>query len=67
MAFFQRFWQEAYNLCKENITVAADHQYTANAAVADNKATVDRSIHNLENMFAANASVVSQLTEANTT
>ena len=54
-------------LCEETITDAVDHQYTANVAVTEDNTTVDNAVHNLENAFAANTSIVSQLTEANTT
>ena len=48
MAKFQIIWQEAYNLCEETVTAAAEHQCTANAAVIDNETTVDEEVNNLE-------------------
>ena len=52
---------------EETVTTEAEHRYTTNASKQDDSSTVGDAAHNLENDFAANASVVSQLTNTNTT
>ena len=62
------FWQRAYNLKSETETTAASLNFSAhmeNVGHEDN--TIDKAVSNLGEAFAANSTVISQLTETNST
>ena len=66
--YFQDWWQQAYNLKEETNITATDLKYGANMETYNDDDTVDTSsITQFSKAFAANSSVISQLSEANNT
>ena len=63
---FQDWWQQAYNLKEETNITAKDLEYGAKG-IADDEATLDGSLSHFGEAFAANLTIISQLSEANNT
>ena len=65
---FQDWWQRAYNLKEETNITASDLNYAANLQKDDDEDTLDTSsLTHFGEAFAANSTVISQLSEANNT
>ena len=66
LVIFQTFWQDAYNLDKETEIAAGSRKYSANAVLLNNNSSNSSTVANFGNVFAVNASIISQLLESNT-
>ena len=65
---FTTFWQKAYNLKSETETQAASLNFSAYMEkVEDNETVIDDAVNTFGEAFAANSTVISQLTETNST